>query len=310
MKVGVVGAGLVGSAAAYAMGLRGVATEIVLVDINRTLADAQALDIEHAMPFASGASVSSGDYDDMKGAEVVVIAAGVSQAEGESRPDMLGRNARVFSAVIDEIMRVCPTAILVIATNPVDIMTHVAKELSGMPPTRVIGTGTILDSARFRVLLGRHLRLSPRSIHANVLGEHGDSQVLAWSGATAGAIQIDSFAAQIGAPITDAVRSEIEAGTRNAANAILSGKGAVYYGIGAGLARIVAAIRQDEQVVLSVSIVTPEVEGVPLVALSIPRVVGREGVTADLFPDLDPAEHKALERSAHILKDTFQSVRL
>jgi L-lactate dehydrogenase len=174
----------------------------------------------------------------------------------------------------------------------------------------VIGSGTILDTARFRSLLGGHLRVSPRSIHAYVLGEHGDSQVLAWSAARAGAVPIAAFAAQVGAPITEAVRAEIDSRTRNAAYTIVEGKGSTYYGIGAGLARIVAAIRQDEQAVLSVSTVTAEVEGVSDVALSVPRLVGREGVTAELFPDLDAEEHAALHRSATMLRGLFDSVAL
>jgi L-lactate dehydrogenase len=301
---------MVGSTAAYAMGLGGVASEIVLVDLNRAMAEAQANDIEHAMPLTSGATVHSGDYDDLRGAQVVVIAAGVAQAPGERRLDLLGRNARVFEAVIRELMRVAPDAILIIASNPVDIMTQVACQLSGLPRGRVIGTGTILDTARFRSLLGRHLHVSPRSLDAYVLGEHGDSQVLAWSSSRAGTVPIVDFAAQIGAPITQAVREEIDAQTRNAAYTIVSGKGSTYFGIGAGIARIVAAIRQDEEAVLSVSIVTSEVEGVRDVALSIPRVVGGKGVSADLFPELDQAEHAELERSASLLRGLFDSITL
>ena len=174
----------------------------------------------------------------------------------------------------------------------------------------MIGSGTILDTARFRNLLGAHLGVSPRSIHAYVLGEHGDSQVLAWSCALAGATPIAAFAAQVGAPITEAVRAQIDDQTRNAAYKIVTGKGSTYYGIAAGLARIVGAIRQDEQAVLSVSTVTADVEGVRHVALSVPRIVGREGVTADLFPNLDTGEHAALHRSATLLRALFASVVL
>jgi L-lactate dehydrogenase len=310
MKVGVIGTGMVGSAAAYALGLRGVASEVVLVDLDPALAEAHALDIAHAMPFASGTTITSGDYDGLRDAGVVIIAAGVAQRPGETRTDLLGRNATVFRGVIGEIMRICPDAILLVASNPVDIMTHITKVISGLPAHRVIGSGTILDTARFRSLLGAHLRVSPRSIHANVLGEHGDSQVLAWSCARAGAVPIAAFGAQVGAPITQAVRADIDNKTRNAAYTIIKGKGSTYYGIAAGLARIVGAVRQDEQAVLSVSIVTSVVEGVQDVALSVPRVVGREGVTADLFPDLDAQEHEALQRSASHLRGLFDSVTL
>jgi L-lactate dehydrogenase len=310
MKVGIVGAGMVGSATAYALGLRGVASEVVLVDLNSDLAEAHALDISHAMPFASGTTVASGGYDLLRNAEVIIIAAGVAQQPGETRIDLLGRNAAVFRKVISEIMHVCPDPILLVASNPVDIMTQVTRTISGLPAHQVIGSGTILDTARFRYLLGAHLRVSPRSIHAYVLGEHGDSQVLAWSCARAGAIPIAALGAQLGAPITEAVRAEIDDKTRNAAYTIVRGKGSTYYGIAAGLARIVGAIRQDEQVVLTVSIVTPNVEGVRDVALSVPRVVGRAGVTADLFPDLDGQEHAALHRSATHLNGLVASLAL
>jgi L-lactate dehydrogenase len=310
MKVGIVGSGMVGSAAAYAIGLKGVAAEVVLVDHFPKLAEAHALDIGHAMPFGSGTVVRSGDYDALAGARVVIVAAGVAQAPDETRIDLLGRNAAVFRSVVGEISRVAPEAILLIATNPVDVMTQIAQTLSGLPPQRVIGSGTILDTARFRSLLGAHLRISPRSMHAYVLGEHGDSQVLAWSAARAGAIPIFAFAAQVGAPITEAVRAEIDSQTRNVAYTIVEGKGSTYYGIGAGLARIVQAIGMNEQAVLSVSIVTPEVEGVRDVALSVPRVVGSDGVSADLFPDLDPEEHAALRRSAELLRGLYDSVTL
>jgi L-lactate dehydrogenase len=310
MKVGIVGSGMVGSAAAYAIGLRGVASEVVLVDHFPKLAEAHALDIAHAMPFGSGTVVSSGDYDALRGAKVVIIAAGVAQRTDETRVDLLGRNAEVFKAVVGEIMRVVPDTILLVASNPVDVMTQITLAISGLPRERVIGSGTILDTARFRSLLGAHLRISPRSMHAYCLGEHGDSQVLAWSCAKAGSVPILAFAAQVGAPITDEVRAEIDSRTRNVAYTIVEGKGSTYYGIGAGLARIVHAIGLDEQAVLSVSIVAPEVEGVRDVAVSIPRVVGAEGVTAEIFPELDRAEHEGLERSAELMRRLFDSVSL
>ena len=310
MKVGIVGAGMVGSAAGYALALRGAASRVVFVDQNADLARAQAEDIAHAVPFASATVVTAGDYADLAGAGVVILAAGVSQKPGETRLELLSRNAEVFRTVIGHVRDAAPDAILLVATNPVDIMTDIATRLSGLPPSRVIGSGTILDTARFRSLLGQHLGVAPQSIHAYVLGEHGDSEVLAWSAARAGAVPIRSFAAQVGAPLTDEVIARIDDRVRNAAYTIIAGKGATWYGIGAGLARIVRAIAADEQAVFSVSIVTAEVEGIRDVALSVPRVVGAQGVTAQLFPELDAAEHAALERSARLLKDTAAALVL
>jgi L-lactate dehydrogenase len=310
MKVGIVGAGMVGSAAGYALALRGAATRIVFVDRDDDLARAQAEDIAHAVPFASAAVVTAGAFGDLAGAGVVILAAGVSQKPGETRLELLSRNAEVFRTVIGNVRAAAPDAILRVATNPVDIMTDVATRLSGLPPSRVIGSGTILDTARFRSLLGQHLGVSPQSIHAYVLGEHGDSEVLAWSAARAGAVPIRSFAAQIGAALTDDVIARIDDRVRNAAYTIIAGKGATWYGIGAGLARIVRAIAADEQAVFSVSTVTDEVEGIRDVALSVPRVLGAQGVSAQLFPELDAAEHAALERSARLLKDTIDALVL
>lgn len=310
MKVGIVGAGMVGSAAGYALALRGTASRIVLVDRNAALSRAQAEDIAHAVPFASSSTVTAGDYDDLKGAGVVILAAGVSQKPGETRLELLSRNAEVFRAIVGNILAAAPGAILLVATNPVDIMTDIATRLSGLDPARVIGSGTILDTARFRSLLGGHLGIAPQSVHAYVLGEHGDSEVLAWSAARAGSVALRSFAAQVGAPLTESVRARIDDAVRNAAYTIIEGKGATWYGIGAGLERIVRAIARDEQAVLSVCLLTGEVEGVRDVALSVPRVVGANGITAALFPDLDAEEHAALERSARMLKETASALVL
>ena len=310
MKVGIVGAGMVGSAAGFALVLSGGASEVVLVDLDGARAQAEAEDISHAAPFARPVIVRAGDYEDLAGAAVVILAAGVSQKPGETRIDLLTRNAEVFRQVIGEVQRVAEDAILLIATNPVDIMTDVATQLSGLPASRVIGSGTILDTARFRALLGSHLGIAPQSVHAYVLGEHGDSEVLAWSAARAGSVPIRQFAAHVAAPITDSVRAQIDDGVRRAAYRIIDGKGATWHGIGAGLARIVRAIAGNEQAVLSVSTRTPSVAGVKDVALSLPRIVGRDGVRTDLTPDLDTQEQDALCQSAELLKTTADSLSL
>ncbi|MFA0741860.1 MAG: hypothetical protein DFNUSKGM_001978 [Candidatus Fervidibacter sacchari] len=302
MKIGIVGSGFVGSTAAYAMVLQGVGSEFVLVDINRKLADAHAQDILHATPFAHPARVAAGDYEDLKGADIVVIAAGVAQKPGETRLQLLERNAQVFADVVPKVCQNAPNAILLIATNPVDVMTQVATRLSGLPPERVIGSGTILDTARFRALLGEYLGVSPQSVHAYVLGEHGDSEVLIWSEARVGGVSVFDFANQINRPITEEVRKQIDDGVRFAAYRIIEGKGATYFGIGAGLARLARAILSDERAMLTVSILTEEVEGVAEVALSLPRIVGRQGVVTTLPVKLSEDERRALRKSAEILK--------
>ena len=303
MKLGIVGAGMVGSAAAFACVMRGAASEIVLVDLNKARAQAEAEDIAHAVPFSGSARVAAGDYDDLSGADVVILACGVSQKPGESRLELLSRNAEVFRSVVAEVTRAAPDAILLIASNPVDIMTHVTQALSGLPAGRVIGSGTILDTARFRWLLGRHLNIAPRSVHAYVLGEHGDSEVAVWSSAMAGSVPIISFADQIGRPLDQRARERIAEDVRSAAYTIIEGKGATWYGIGAGLARVARAIIDDEHALFSVSQVSAEVEGVSDVALSLPRIVGGPGIIANLMPDLDEGERAALRRSAGVISE-------
>ncbi len=300
--VGVVGCGAVGSTAAYAMALQGACTEIVLVDLDRRLAEAQARDILHATPFARPVRISAGDYDALAGAAVVVIAAGVAQRPGETRLQLLDRNALVFKSVIPAVLRHAPDAVLLIATNPVDIMTQIAASLADVEPGRVLGSGTILDTARFRALLGEHLEIAPASIHAYVLGEHGDSEVLLWSDARVGGVALAAFAKQTARPIPPDARAAIDEGVRRAAYTIIEGKGATFYGIGAGLSRLVRAILGDERAVFTVSCLTPEILGVQSVSLSLPRVLGTGGVIATLHPSLEAGEQDALRRSAELLK--------
>lgn len=302
MKVTVIGAGMVGASAAFAMVMRGAASEVVLVDRNRALAEAQAQDILHATPFAYPARVTAGDYADMAGSGVVVLSAGVGQKPGETRLELLERNAAVFAQIVPEVLRHAPGAVILVATNPVDIMTEVATRLSGLGPSRVLGSGTILDTARYRALLADFLGISPKSVHAWVLGEHGDSEVLCWSSAAVGAIPVDALARQHGRPLTESDRQVIDLGVRGAAYKIIAGKGATWFGIGGGIARIVQAIAADERAVLTVSTLTPEVEGVRDVALSLPRVVGAGGAGEALWPDLDQDERTALRHSAETLK--------
>lgn len=307
MKIGIVGAGMVGSATAFALVMRRFGTEIVLVDLNEARARAEAEDIGHAVPFGSSARINAGTYRDLAGAEVVILACGVSQKPGETRIELLSRNAEVFREVVGQVMQVAPDAILLVASNPVDIMGQITQQISGLPAGRVIGSGTILDTARFRWLLGQHLGIAPGSVHAYVLGEHGDSEVLAWSNARAGSVELASFAAQIGAAITSDVRARIDTGVRRAAYTIIEGKGATWYGIGAGLARIVQAIALNEEAVLTVSVVS-DVLGVEQVACSLPRIIGRRGVTAELMPELSSEEEAGLRASAEMLKGLVEEV--
>ena len=311
MKIGIVGCGNVGSATAYACVLRGVGTELVLVDKNHALAQAQAEDIFHATPFAAPIPIHAGSYEELAGAAIVMIAAGVNQQPHESRLDLLKGNAEVFADIIPKIRAAAPHAILVNATNPVDVMTHLIDHFSkNQTKGRVIGSGTILDTARFRALLGQHLGVSPHSIQAYVLGEHGDSEVLHWSGATVANMPLVDMAAQVAAPITQNLRAQIDERVRRAAYRIIQGKGATWYGIGAGMARIAQAILHNEHAVLTCCVRLPEVEGIADVTLSLPHIVAGQGVQQTLYPLLDKTERQKLRRSAEILKQAIQTIGL
>ena len=308
MKVGVVGCGLVGSTAAYAMVLRGAATEIVLVDINRKLAQAQAEDIMHASPFAQTVRLSAGDYPDLAGARLVVLACGVSQRPGEARLELLERNAKIFDTVVHQVLAHAPEAVLLVASNPVDILTAVVTKIAGPPSHRVIGSGTILDTARFRSLLGEHLGVAPQSVHAYVLGEHGDSETLIWSSAKVGGVSLYDFAEQTDRGITGGVKACIDEGVRRAAYRIIEGKQATHFGIGAGLARIASAIRDDERAVFTISTATPGFEGIPDACYSLPRVLGAHGVMTTLRPTLSPEELDALRESVRVVAEAAQAI--
>ena len=313
MKIGIVGAGQVGATAAYAMTMRGVGSEIVLVDRNVDLAVAQAQDILHATPWTYPVRVRAGEAADLDGAGIVVLAAGASQKPGESRLDLLSRNAEIFAGIVPAVIAAAPDTIFLVASNPVDIITWIVTVLAGrhgVAPERVIGSGTILDSARFRTLLAAHLGISPAYIDARVLGEHGDSSVLHWSGAVAGDLPVAEAARQMGRELTEADRSRIDTAVRCAAYNIIKVKGATWFGVGAGLARMAQVIQGDERALLTCSMLTAECHGVRDVALSLPRVLGARGVVTTFMPNLDPGERTALTQSAEILKEAAEGVRL
>jgi len=311
MKIGVVGAGLVGATAAYALVMRGVGRRIVLVDRNEARARAEADDLLHAVPFAHPLDVVAGGYPDLAGARVVVLTAGVGQRPGETRLSLLARNAAVFREIVPAVLEHAPEAVLIVATNPVDVMTHLAARFAaekGVPPARVLGSGTMLDTARFRALLGRRLGVDSAHVHAYVVGEHGDSEVLTWSIATVGGLPLADMAERHGVPFDDPLRKEIDGAVRGAAYTIISGKGATYYGVGSALARVVDAVLGDQRSVLTVCAPEAEVAGVRDVTVSLPRLVGGAGVLETLPLVLPAEEEKALERSASVVRAAIDSL--
>jgi L-lactate dehydrogenase len=313
MKIGIVGCGMVGSTSAYALVMSGVGREIVLVDLNRARAEAEANDIYHAVPFAHPLTVRHGDYPDLAGAKVVVIAGGVAQKPGETRLQLLQRNADVFRQIVPSVLSHAPEAVLLVVSNPVDIMTHLAAHFAagfGVPHTRIIGSGTTLDTARFRTLIGRHFDVDPQHVHAYVIGEHGDSEVLAWSQAAIAGLSLDEFAKVHGKPLTSADRQEIDEQVRRAAYHIIAGKGATYYGIGSAVARIVDVLLHNQRAVLSICCrITgvPDCEGV---TLALPHLVGGNGALATIPLSLDTSEREGLSRSAGVLREALESLSL
>ncbi|MBN1887494.1 MAG: L-lactate dehydrogenase [Thermoflexales bacterium] len=304
MKIGIIGSGMVGSTAAYAMVMRGVGREIVLVDRNAERAKAEADDILHAVPFAHPIQVSAGDYPNLAGCHVVVITAGTAQKPGETRLQLLERNAAILQGIVSQIIKHAPEAVLVVVTNPVDVMTYLTARYAeglGVPETRVIGSGTMLDTARFRALLGRHLGVDSQHVHAYVVGEHGDSEVLTWSLAAVGGIPLEDFCELQKINLDEATRQEIDRQVRQAAYSIIAGKGATYYGIGSTLARIVDVILRDQRAVLTVSTRVVEIAGVCDVSISLPHLIGGAGVLADLPVPLAPGEEALLRASADVV---------
>lgn len=306
MKIGIIGSGLVGSTAAYAVVMRRAAAEVVLVDLNRKRAEAEAADIRHAVPFLQPVDIYAGDYPDLYGSQVIVIAAGAAQKPGETRLELLGRNAAILRQIVAASLEYAPGAILLVATNPVDVLTHLAARYAadhGLPSSRVFGSGTTLDTARFRALLGRKLDVDPQHVHGYVVGEHGDSEVLTWSVMDIAGVPLNEFVRLRNMKLDDAARQEIDHNVRRAAYQIIEGKGATYYGIGAALARIVDVIVHDHRAILTICTPMLDVVGVADVTVSLPHLIGGAGVMATLPLQLNPDETEALRHSAQVIRD-------
>lgn len=303
MKIGIIGTGLVGSTTAYSLASAGLAREIILVDIDRNRAEAEALDISHSIPYTFPCKIKAGNYADLEGSDIIVITAGVHQMPGESRLNLLEKNIEIFKQLIKNIITYAADSLIVIATNPVDLLTSYTIKESGLPTSRIIGSGTILDTARFRAILGGYLKLAPQSIHAYVLGEHGDSEVLIWSAALAGNMPLETYAAEAGISLNAEIKNHINSEVRNAAYKIIAGKKATYYGIAAGIVRICKAISYDENAILSVSVYHSEVESVKDISISMPTVINRNGVSRVLYPELSASEHSLLHQSAKKIFD-------
>ncbi len=303
VKVAVVGTGNVGSTFAYSLLLSGLTSEIVLIDANRRKAEGEAMDLNHAVPLAQPGRVWVGDYADCAGAVVTVITAGAAQKPGETRLDLAARNADIFRQIVPHVVENNPTGIILVATNPVDVLSYATWKLSGLPQDRVLGSGTILDTARFRFLLSQHFGVDPRSVHAYIIGEHGDSEVPAWSLANIAGMRFPVFCEQMGVGCDQETLNAIFESTRDAAYQIIERKGATFYAVATGILRIVEAILRDQSTVLSVSSLIQDYYGVNEVFLSLPTVVDRGGVERILRLKLDEKEAAGFRKSAELLQN-------
>jgi L-lactate dehydrogenase len=308
IRIAIVGVGNVGASLAYALVLGGLAAEIVLIDNNRARAEGEAMDLSHAVPFAEPTHVWAGDYDDCAGAAVTVICAGANQKPGETRLDLLRRNADILRAIVPQVVRYNPEGILLVATNPVDVLTFGALKLSGLPASAVFGSGTTLDTARFKYLLGEHYGVDPRSVHAYIIGEHGDSEVPVWSLANIAGMQLMKYCEAQAIGCTPEDMDSIFRKTRDAAYEVIQRKGATYYGVAAGLLRIIEAIVRDQRTVLTVSTLVEDLHGLSGVCLSLPCVIGQDGVERVIRLDLSQKESEALRQSAAVLEAAIAQV--
>jgi L-lactate dehydrogenase len=301
-RVAIVGTGYVGASTAYALLLSGTAAQIVLIEKDKALAEGHAQDLRDAELFSHTAQVTAGDFSDCATADVIIVTAGVGHRPGAPRLEYLKENASIIKAIIQDISQYRPCGVLLMTSNPVDVLTYAACKWSGMDASRILGSGTTLDTSRLRRRLGEHCGMSPNNVHAYVIGEHGDSQVPVLSSARIAGVPLEEFYRALKLPYDKTVLLEISESARAAAAQIISAKGATYYGIAAALVRIVGAILRDEGAVLTVSSLVPDSMELGSVALSLPTIVGREGVRQILPISLNELEHQALRASADILK--------
>ncbi|WP_322820917.1 L-lactate dehydrogenase [Chloroflexus sp.] len=308
-KVGLVGTGMVGTSFAYALMQRSLASELVLIDIDHARAEGEAMDLNHGLPFVRPMRIYAGTYADLAGADLIVIAAGANQRPGETRLDLLNRNVAIFREIIPPILAANDDGIIVVATNPVDILTTIGAQIAGPAANRVIGSGTILDTARFRYLLGQHYGVDPRSVHAYIVGEHGDSELALWSLANIAGVRLVDFVGANGQGYNQAALDAILEQTRNAAYEIIKRKRATYYAIGLGLLSIAEAVLRDQHTVMTISSLMNGQYGVSGIAISLPTIVGRDGAEEVLNLPLSEQEIALFQRSAGILKEHLSHVQ-
>lgn len=309
-KAVMIGCGYVGSAAVFSLMQSGLFSEIAMIDADMEKAEGEAMDISHGIPFAKHMKVYAGDYRDVKDAGIVIITAGANQKPNETRLDLVNKNVAIFKQIIPQIMENEFDGIMLVVANPVDILTHVAQKLSGLPENRVIGSGTVLDTARLKYNLGEHLGVDSRSVHAFIIGEHGDSEIAAWSSANVSGISLSDVCEMRGHYQHDENTKEIAEKVKNSAYDIIQRKKATYFGVAMAVKRICEVIVRDEKSILPVSTVMHGEHGIEDVVLSMPCIVGREGIETKVPISLNDEEIENLRQSATLLKSIIKGIEI
>lgn len=309
-KAAIIGCGFVGSATAFCLMQSGLFSELVLLDANKEKAEGEAKDIVHGIPFVGQMKIYAGEYDDIMDAAVIIITAGANQRPDETRLDLVHKNVGIYKSIMPEIAKRNYQGILLIVSNPVDILTYTAHKLSGIPENRIIGSGTVLDTARLKYQLGEHLNVDSRSVHTFIIGEHGDSEIAAWSSANVSGIPLNDFCEMRGHYKHQESMERIAETVKNSAYEIISKKGATYYGIAMSVKRICEAIVRDEKSILPVSRMMHNEYGVDEVVLSMPAIVGADGIETEVPISLSGEEEKLLQKSADTLKNIINTLEL
>lgn len=309
-KCAVIGCGFVGASSAFSLVESGLFNELVLLDVNRDKAEGEALDLSHGLAFTRPMEIYAGDYKDLADAGIIIITAGVGQKPGETRLDLVKKNVGIFKQMIPSIIEYNKEAILLVVSNPVDILTWVTLKLSGYPKERVFGSGTVLDSSRLKYMLGKHLQVDPRSVHAFIVGEHGDSELPLWSSANVSGVPLNQFCELRGFEEHDENRTVLAENVKNSAYEIINRKGATYYGIALSVRRICECIVGDEHSILPVTSLLEGEYGYSDISMGVPTVVGQHGVEKVLEMEINDVEREQLTQSANGLKKILDSIDL
>jgi L-lactate dehydrogenase len=309
-KISIIGAGFVGSTTAYALMNGGLASEIVIVDLNKAKAEGEAMDLSHGSSFVKPVKITAGDYEDTKDSDIVIITAGAASKPGETRLDLINRNLTIFKAIIPEIVKYSPESILLVVSNPVDVLSYITYKLSGFQKERVIGSGTVLDTSRLKYLLGEHFNVDDRNIHTYIMGEHGDSEIVTWSLTSIAGMGVEDYCKSNCNKCDGNFKYKIHEDVKNAAYNIIERKGATYYAVGLAVRRIVEAILRDENSILTVSTLMEGAYGIEDVYIGAPSIVGASGVKKVLEVPLSENEAKALKDSAVTLKKVLDEAHI